>query len=109
MARAGKLDQRITLQTFTEADDGIGGKTKAWANLASVPAVWAKVSHKGGLEVLSEGRTNATSKTIFTIRNRTDLDERMRVVWGSENYDVRNINRMGGRALYLDIEAERGV
>lgn len=109
MARIGNLDQRITLQSYTTTSDGAGGQTRTWADLASVPDVWAKVEAKGGSEGFSSDRVEAVGSFVFTIRNRTDLDERMRIVWGGENYNVRTILREGSRAMYLKIVAERGT
>jgi len=105
----GRLDQRVTLQAYATTDDGAGGKIKAWANLSSVPVVWAKVAPKSGNENLEEGRVNASAGYVFTIRNRTDLDERIRIIWRNEEYNVRSIMRTGERSMYLRIEADRGV
>lgn len=104
-----RMDQRITLQSKTLAADGIGGQPATWANLTTTPSVWAHVIAKSGREMFEEGRVNATNTFIFTIRNRSDLDETMRIVWAGSNYNIRSILRMGGRKLYLQIEAERGV
>lgn len=109
MARAGDLDQRITFQSFTTTPNGMGGEVKAWANIASVPTVWAGVVAGSGGEGFEEGRTNATATTTFTIRNRSDVSEVNRIVWRGENYNVRQVKRMGSRALYAEIVAERGV
>lgn len=106
---AGGMDQRITLQRGTETGDGAGGVTKAWADLASNPAVWAKVYAKAGQESLQEGRVNASFVVLFTIYNRVDLSEKDRIIWQGEPYNIRNLRREGGRALRLVIEAERGV
>lgn len=105
----GKLDQRVTFQSYTETDDGAGGKLKAWANLSSVPTVWAHVKPGGGFERFEEDRQTAMAMTTFTIRNRTDVDERSRIVWNGENYNIRQIKRASGREQYLAIVAERGV
>ena len=105
----GKLDEQITFQTYTETADGIGGVTKTWANLASDPTVWAQVRAGSGREAFLEDRTNATAAVIFLVRNRADLTEKMRIVWNSETYNIREIKYEGGRSMYLRIVAERGV
>lgn len=104
-----RMDQRITLQVPTLTSDGGGGQTAAWGDIPSTPVVWARVMPKRGNERMEEDRMSATGVYLFTIRNRTDLDERMRIVWRGENYNVRAIMREGPRPLYLTIEAERGV
>lgn len=105
----GKLDKRVTFQAYTLASDGIGGQVKTWANLATNPTVWASVLAGSGREAFLEDRTTATAMVMFTIRNRDDLDERMRIQWDGETYNIREIKHEGGRPLYLRIMAERGV
>ena len=73
------------------------------------PTVWAHVKAGGGSESFDSDRTNATSMTTFVIRNRSDIDERMRVLWDGAYYNVRQVQREGSRALYLTLIAERGV
>lgn len=109
MARPGKLDQRVTFQAYTITSDGGGGQTKTWADIASAPTVWAHVRSGSGKEQFEEDRTNATGMTVFVIRNRSDIDERMRIVWGGDNHNIRHIARAGSREMYLTITAERGV
>lgn len=87
----------------------MGGRTKTWANFASVPTVWAKVKPVTGRENDEEGRMNAVNSAWFTIRNRSDVDETARIVWDSENWNIRRVDRRGTRAMYLYILAERGV
>ena len=103
----GRLNERITFQSYTTVSDGAGGRVTTWANLGSVPTVWASVKAKSGTEGFSEGRTNAEATYTFIVRQRSDLDERMRIVWRSENYDVTAIMRSGNHPQYLIIEAER--
>jgi SPP1 family predicted phage head-tail adaptor len=106
MARPGKLDQRIVIKTGTEAKGTIGDVSKSLADLATV---WAAVTHATGREALVDDRTAATAQTKFTIRNRSDVTEAMRITWGGDTYNIRSINRAGARRMYLDIIAERGV
>lgn len=106
---AGNLDQLITLQRAVETSDGIGGTTRAWADLVDDPTVWAGVKAKSGREGMAEGRINAVYVVVFTIRNRSDLSEVDRIVWNGEAYNIRGIMREGERGLYLRIEAERGA
>lgn len=105
----GGLNERVILQGFTLISDGAGGQTKLWENLASVPTVWAKVGGKTAGEKLEEGRTTAIGTYMFTIRERIDIDETMRIVWRSENYNIRAVHRQGARPQYMLVEAERGV
>lgn len=106
---ARDFDESITFQSYSEVSDGAGGVTKTWANLASTPTVWAHVKANGGNEQFDSERTNASTMTTFVIRNRSDVNETMRIVWYGENYNIRQVQREGQRAMYLNIMAERGV
>jgi SPP1 family predicted phage head-tail adaptor len=105
----GKLDQRITLQAKSTASDGGGGRIETWANFASVPSVWAHVRPMSARETMADERMTATAETMFTIRYRSDVNETHRLLWQSEEYNIRSVRRRGGRELYLEIVAERGV
>ena len=106
---AGKMDQRITLQTLVSVSDGAGGKTTTWQNYAADPVVWTSVIAKSGAEGMVEGRTTATFVVLFTIYNRSDINPRDRIIWQSEYYNIRGVRNSGERDLRLVIEAERGV
>jgi SPP1 family predicted phage head-tail adaptor len=107
--RPGKLDQRITIQEYSEVSDGAGGLQRAWADLSSAPSVWAHVVSAAGTERFEEDRTSATSGAVFTIRNRTDLNERMRIEWAGRFYNIRQLKPISSRAMYLKIVAESGA
>lgn len=105
---AGALDQIIRLQRRVETDDGAGGVERSWADL--MPAeVWASVRTRASREGLAEGRLVAVQATVFTIRWRGDVDETCRILWCGEAWNIRGVMRQGDRALYLALEAERGV
>jgi len=109
MARPGQLTQRITFQGETRTPDGAGGSTISFGDIATTPTVWADVFAIRGNETDAEGRLNAAGLYKFTIRNRDDINEKHQIVWNAETYNIRNVRRMGGRDMYLVIEAERGV
>jgi len=106
--RAGALDQRVTFQAKTFADDGGGGSTATWANVPSVPTVWAAAEAMRSIESITEGRVNASGLYSFTVRYRTDIDETCRILWNSEAFNIVDVKRSSGRELYLVIQAERG-
>jgi SPP1 family predicted phage head-tail adaptor len=107
--RPGQLDQRITLQGYSDASDGAGGLSRTWANFASFPSVWARVLANSGNERFEDDRTNATATTTFFIRNRDDVTEKDRILWRDEIYNIRHVMRQGVRDMYLKIVAERGA
>lgn len=105
----GALDQRITLQSYSTTSDGGGGSVETWADFTTVPNVWAKVDPMSGGERMEDGAFNASGMWKFTIRNRDDVNELHRIKWGGVSYNIRQVDRRGDRALYLEILAERGA
>lgn len=87
----------------------MGGASRTWSNLPSVPTVWAQVIPARGNETVNGERVDAEAMFTFVVRNRTDISESDRIVWGGDYYNIRHIERRGTRQLYLYINAERGV
>ena len=109
-ARIGELDERITFQTETTAADGMGGVTStSWANIADTPEVWAKVV----TDASDEGErgsliTNEYPVTVI-IRNRSDIDPTMRVVWRALNYAIRSITPYSKREEFRLLKLLHGA
>lgn len=91
--RAGKLDRRIVLQVNTPADDDFGVPQPSWADLATVSA---EVREERGREFF-EGGVTAERKRVFIIRWRNDVGQGDRVVYKSENHDIRSVRELGRR------------
>lgn len=102
----GELDQRVIIVRETQVGDGQGGHT---VTTATVATVWAKVVAKSGREREHSDRLNAESMYLFVIRWRSDVREADRLLWRGQEYNIRAIAQDGGRKLYLEIDAERGV
>lgn len=103
MVMAGRMDRRITFQTFTEAADGAGEPVKTWANLGSNPTVWAEVTPLAltnlgrGQEIFDADQILGQADARFRIRYRSDITVEMRVVYASENYDIESVSEIGRR------------
>tara|TARA_R110002110_G_scaffold415850_1_gene657959 strand:+ start:6998 stop:7327 length:330 start_codon:yes stop_codon:yes gene_type:complete len=104
--RAGELDQRITFQERVNVPDGMGGNSFTWQDVAES---WAHVRPKSGREVTQYDRVNAEAGYLFVVRNRSDIKPSYRIEWQGELFNIRVISQPKGRALYLEIEGERGV
>lgn len=105
----GRLDQRITFQRRVRVPDGVGGETMEWENLPLIPTVWARVMPKSGGEQTGEGRIEATARVVFQVRERTDLDATMRIMWRGMAHNIRHVAIKSPRTMYLEIEAEAGA
>lgn len=104
--RAGELDQRIEIKREALTPDGMGGDDLA---LNTLVTTWAHVRPLGGSEREDWQQLSAQHAYLFVIRLRTDLQADDRIVWDGDEYNIRAIKGRGGRAMYLEIEAERGV
>lgn len=101
----GDLNRRITIQTETAARGTSGQEILTWATLFSC---WAKVDFgiAGAGEKLEPDQVIVTTVVDFTIRKRT-VDEKMRIVYGSSNFSIININEAGGRNEFLVLKAQK--
>lgn len=102
----GELDQRVQFKSIITTKDSGGGSSKTFVDNFSC---WAKVKSKSGNELNQTDQIQATGKYQFVIRWRNDFDETNQIVWDGEVYNISFISNMGGRKLYLVVDAERGV
>lgn len=94
---AGRLDRRITIQTFTESNNTFREPIKTWVTLATV---WAQLVPQRGTEryAIREGQAvDARALVIWRIRHRTDVTTLMRISYGGELYDIQDIREIGRR------------
>lgn len=108
----GEMDQRVTIQAQTLAADGGGGGASSWADIGTVPTVWAGVEALSGREVTDAQQLEGRAMYRLTIRNRSDITAAMRVLWVSNGNLVLNIRELpdpGPRALYRSLVCEAGA
>lgn len=89
--QVGKLRERIAIQTATTAANAYGEQVETWATLATV---WAQVEYR--LLVSDEeqraGRLSDLRTVHYTIRSRSDFNEKARIVYDSKTYDITAIS-----------------
>jgi SPP1 family predicted phage head-tail adaptor len=104
--KAGALNRKITLQTRDSGTDDAGQPVQTWTDLASV---WADIRGANGLNTIKASldgvEINAYS---FRIRYRTDVDATKRVVYGGQNYDVKQVRHDFARKEWTDLICEVG-
>lgn len=97
--RIGMLDEQITIQQVTEPPNGeYGEPVKSWATLAQV---WARVEYPttGADEDYTKATVKEYRPIAFTIRHRSDVSAKNRVVYDGEEYDIQNIEHIGRKAF----------
>ena len=102
MISAADLNQRVNIEQRTSQQDELGQPLESWTLVA---AVWASVKHQSGLSAIKGDADVSTVKASIRIRYRTGIDAGMRVIAGSETYDIRAIlpNRVEG---FIDLVCE---
>lgn len=101
----GRLDREITIiqpiiaNATSNADDITG-----WEVIDTDPYVNAAKSEKQGTVYVQSERLTYTQQTEWTIRHRSDLNIRMRIVWDTKVYEIINIiDADDSRSRYLKI------
>jgi SPP1 family predicted phage head-tail adaptor len=103
----GDMRHRLSLRTFTTSRNAAGEELRSWGELAEV---WGAVEHKtGGSGEGEQGaQTVGQTSVLFRIRHRTDLNEKMIIVWNSKAWNIRSLLPDYDKT-YLVIEAEHYV
>jgi len=103
--RAGKLNRRVTIQAPATGQDAYGQPLTGWADFAvGVPA---GIQDLNGREFLAAAAgQNATSSKI-TIRHLAGMLPYMRVLHGTDAYNIVAVLGTDGRSLLL--MCEKGV
>lgn len=104
--QVGELYHRVTFKREVSVDDGMGGSTTAWQDIAEV---WAHVRPLTGRERQIAGEIAAVANYLIVIRYRDDLRENDKATWRGIDLNIRFIRDRGPRAAYLEIEADKGA
>lgn len=94
--RAGRLRQRVTIQSKSVVQDSYGAEVITWGNYLTC---WAAVEPVRGREFAELQMAGAETHTRMVIRWPGDLDVTtdMRLVHGSRYYDIESVIRVDER------------
>ncbi len=93
--RAGALDRRIEIQSYSATRDAIGGEVRFWTTTATV---WAQKRDTAGRESEKAGREAlAEVETVWRIRYCAGVSPKMRVKFGSQLWSIEAIAEIGRR------------
>lgn len=94
----GLMDRLVTVQQYTaNRSSDTGAEAPTWATLLTTPA-YMKIG--GGNESVLGDRRENTANVTWTIPydfNITQVTEKMRVVYNSENYNIIQVEEIGRR------------
>jgi len=104
--KIGRMDLRITFRQSTDTQSDSGATVESFADVATV---WANVTANGsGSERFVMEKETAFNRKFFTIRYRTDLNEKMILIYESEEYDIKSLQELENtRKRFLKIQAEK--
>lgn len=103
----GKRRARVTIQVNTPTQNSDGQPIESWANLTSNPTVWAEIRVKAAGESFDAGgqQVQALIHPTVTLRYRSDILAKMRVLYGARIFEIENAYDPTGekKNLILDI------
>ena len=94
----GNLDRRIRIEQYSEVTDSWGQRTRVWSTLDTV---WAMVRYESGSEELEADQMVAVRLTKFTVRYSSSYNEKLRVIYDGNIYDVRSIEELGRKRFQV--------
>jgi len=92
--RAGDLDRRITIQSYSYERDDFGGEIPIWTDAA---AVWAQVAQEGGREFLGAETIRSERKVVFRLRWLPGITVTHRVLYDGREHNILEVRELGRR------------
>ena len=100
----GALNQLIIIEKNTPVKSTASGQyVDSWATFKNA---YAAISFNSGTEKEMEEAVVSVQFLTFTIRFFGGIDEKMRILYNSNYYNIRSINPIG-RNRYLKLKGER--
>ena len=86
----GRMNERIVIESVSESRSASGAISESWSTFATV---WSAISYQkvGTDEKEMVARETAIGNVEFTVRYRTDFNEKMRISFDSKVYDIERI------------------
>lgn len=103
---AGDLRERVTLQSVSTTRDIVGGLVESWATTATL---WAKVEPMSARESWYRQQMNASASWKVSIRYRSGVTSKQRIVWGTRTFEVRGVTDPDNRRRYLELACDEIV
>jgi SPP1 family predicted phage head-tail adaptor len=104
---AAKLRHRVTIEQFTEVQDSDGARETTWAAiLTNHPAEIVPLS---GREFTAAAAIQAGITTRITVRYDSDITEAMRVVHGTDIYNIKAVLPDPSLRRHMTLMCQQGV
>lgn len=104
---AGMLREPITVQSRTRVSDGAGGWTDTWGIVQGAPRR-ASVKFLGGSERWASHRTEGVARMKFTMRYKSTVTEKDRIVMRGRAYNIRAIDNLEMANQWMEVYTDQG-
>ena len=100
---SGNLDRYITIESYTEAQSSSGYPVRTYSTYSQV---WAERLPSSGDESVIDNQITAKQGVDWMIRYDSGVNEKMRISYGSEYYNIESVEEIG-RRYYLKLKTYR--
>lgn len=94
MSVASLLRERVTIQQLVQSDDGYGGKTASWTELATVFAQVEPVFVSQSEHLVAD-QVTAYAGYRVRVRMRSDVTASMQVIWKTHTLKIHSLHEQG--------------
>lgn len=94
----GRLDRKIVIESYSLAKNALNESVGTWGTYHTC---FANVQKAGGSEFIEADKVTATNKVKFKIRYFAGINEKMRVVYNSDYYDITEIQELDREGLWI--------
>jgi head-tail adaptor len=107
MQQAGRLDQRVRIESKSVARNAIGEETETWSTFATVWAQWIPLRVD---ERIAGAQLQAEIEGRFRLRALEGLGAEMRLVWRDDAFEIAGPPLpVDGRGAMVDVFVMRGL
>lgn len=105
--KSGDLKHYIRIDAPVEgAPDRYGRRTVTWEEVAQL---YAKVSDVSGREYFAAAAYQMENTVSFTIRYDSTVNSGMRVIFGGNAYDIKEVNHLGYRGDFMTLKCMKVI
>lgn len=101
IVQPGRMRERVVLQQAAVTVDASGDPAYAWSDVATL---WSRVEPSGGGVEVSADRRSAIEAYEVTIRWRTGVSARQRLVWRGRYLQIERVENADERRQRLTLE-----
>lgn len=98
--KAEGLNRRVTIQQQSSTQDASGQVVDSWSD---VDEVWTTKAHAASREFFAAQKVNAEITDLFTIRYRSGVTTKMRLLYDSKYYDILGADDPTGKRRELQL------